>query len=66
MKIELQFDANELAADFIDAFVAGRLKEHRDMLINWKGYRHKDDIKQHKRLVKAINEILDYYSAADE
>lgn len=65
MKIELQFGANELASDFIDAFVVGRLKEHRDMLRDWKGYRHKDDVKQHKRLVKAFTEIMEYYGATD-
>jgi hypothetical protein len=63
MKVQLEFNANELAVDFIDSFVCARLKEQRDMIADWKGYRHKDDSKQHKRIVKAIDALLEYYGA---
>lgn len=61
MKIEFDLEKVSTLHDVMDAIVATRLKEERDMILSWDGWVHPDDVKRNKKLIKAIKVLLDYY-----
>jgi hypothetical protein len=61
MKIELNTEDVGTVGDYLDAMVVARLKSEKKMIEGWDGWLHKDDLKVNKKVLKAINVLLEYY-----
>lgn len=65
MKLSFDIDAPDAFCDIIDGITVVLLKKIRkdaeNMLENDYGYLHKDDAKDAKKRIKAVNVLLDYY-----
>jgi hypothetical protein len=55
--VKLEVDLND---EWVDRIVAEWLKEHLDMIENWDGYLHPDDIEYNEKLLPALKRVLDY------
>lgn len=55
MKFEV--DLND---EFVDRVVVEWLKDHKDMIENWDGYLHPDDVEYNEKLKPALDLLLDY------
>lgn len=62
MKVDI---AVEVVDNVVDAVVVCWVKDNLRMIKNIDGYLHPDDVKYNKKLVKALNLILDYVGEPD-
>ena len=63
MKVDI---AVEVVDNVVDSVVVSWIKDNLEMIKNIDGYLHKDDQKYNKKLVKALNLLLDYMGESDE
>lgn len=63
MKVDI---AVEVVDNVVDAVVASWIKDNLEMIERIDGYLHPDDVKYNKKLVKALNLVLDYMGESDE
>ena len=63
MKIDI---AVEVVDNVVDAVVVSWIKDNLRMIKNIDGYLHPTDQKYNKKLVKALNLLLDYIGEDDE
>jgi hypothetical protein len=68
MKIAIEIDDNNIIADVLDAMVLSHLKTCKQNIIEWQSpdtlewqARNKEDIKYDKKLIKALNVLIEYY-----
>ena len=60
MKIAIEIDDNNIIADVLDTMVLSHLKTCKQNIIDWQST-NKEDIKHDKKVVKALNVIIEYY-----
>lgn len=60
MKIAIEIDDNNVIADMLDAMVLSHLQNCRQNIIDWQGV-YEEDIKHDKKVVKALNVLIEYY-----
>ena len=61
MKINIDLDDNSPLYDVLDSVVLGYLKHSLDLVVNKFVSTHPDDIKQDKKISKALLVLIDYY-----
>ena len=61
MKINIDLDDNSPLYDVLDSVVLGYLKHSLDLVENKFVSTHPDDIKQDKKVRKALLVLIDYY-----
>ena len=61
MKINIDLDDNSPLYDVLDSVVLGYLKHSLDLVENKFVSTHPDDIKQDKKVSKALQILIDYY-----
>ena len=61
MKINIDLDDNSPLYDVLDSVVLGYLKHSLDLVENKFVSTHPDDIKQDKKISKALLVLIDYY-----
>ena len=60
MKIAIEIDDNNAIADMLDAMVLSHLKNCRQNIIDWQST-NEEDIKHDKKVLKALNVLIEYY-----
>ena len=60
MKVTFELDNNDVISEALDAVVLSQLKNSRETIILINSV-HPDDIKQDKKLLKALNLLIEYY-----
>lgn len=60
MKVTFELDNNDVISEALDAIVLSQLKNSRETIIEFNSV-HPDDIKQDKKLLKALNLLIEYY-----
>lgn len=63
MKVDIDVDVVD---EVVDAVVVSWIKDNLEMIKRIDGYLHPDDVKYNKKLVKALNLILDYMGESNE
>ena len=61
MKINIDLDDNSPLYDVLDSVVLGYLKHSLDLVENKFVSTHPDDVKQDKKVSKALQILIDYY-----
>ena len=61
MKINIDLDDNSPLYDVLDSVVLGYLKHSLDLVENKFVSTHPDDVKQDKKVIKALQILIDYY-----
>ena len=61
MKISIDLDDNDPMYTVLDSVVLGYLKQSLDLIENKYVSTHPDDIKQDKKVKKALLVLIDYY-----
>ena len=61
MKINIDLDDNSPLYDVLDQVVLGYLKHSLDLVTNKFVSTHEDDVKQDKKVKKALLVLIDYY-----
>ena len=61
MKINIDLDDNSPLYDVLDSVVLGYLKHSLDLVENKYVSTHPDDVKQDKKIAKALHVLIDYY-----
>jgi len=61
MKINIDLDDNSPLYDVLDSVVLGYLKNSLDLVENKFVSTHPDDVKQDKKVKKALLVLIDYY-----
>jgi hypothetical protein len=61
MKINIDLDDNNPIYSVLDSVVLGYLKNSLDLVNNKYNSTHPDDIKQDKKVKKALLVLIDYY-----
>jgi len=61
MRISINIDDNEPIYTIIDSIVLGYLKHSLDLVTDKFVSTHPDDIKQDKKVSKALHVLIDYY-----
>lgn len=65
MKINIEIDDDNALSDALDSIVLSHLKNSKQIIILNEST-HPDDIKQDKKIIKALNVLIKYYSVSDE
>ena len=60
MKIAIEIDDNNVIADMLDTMVLSHLKTCKQNIIEWQAT-NEEDIKHDKKVVKALNVLIEYY-----
>lgn len=60
MKIAIEIDDNNIIADMLDTMVLSHLQNCRQNIVDWQST-YQDDIKHNKKVLKALNVIIEYY-----
>lgn len=60
MKIQIEIDDNNAIADMLDKMVLSHLQNCRQNIVDWRST-HPDDIVHDKKVLKALNVIIEYY-----
>ena len=63
MKINIDLDDNSPLYDVLDSVVLGYLKNSLDLVENKFVSTHEDDVKQDKKVRKALLVLIDYYGS---
>ena len=61
MRISINIDDNEPIYTIIDSIVLGYLKHSLDLVTDKFVSTHSDDVKQDKKVSKALHVLIDYY-----
>jgi len=61
MRISINIDDNEPIYTIIDSIVLGYLKHSLDLVTDKFVSTHPDDVKQDKKVSKALHVLIDYY-----
>jgi len=61
MKINIEIDDNDPMYTVLDSVVVRYLKQSLDLIENKYVSTHPDDIKQDKKVSKALHVLIDYY-----
>ena len=64
MKIAIEIDDNNVIADMLDAMVLSHLKTCKQNIIEWQAA-NEEDIKHDKKVVKALNVLIEYYGGCN-
>jgi hypothetical protein len=60
MKISIEIDDDNVISDALDSIVLSHLKNSKQ-IIKLNQSTHPDDIKQDKKVLKALNVLIEYY-----
>ena len=64
MKIAIEIDDSNVIADMLDTMVLSHLKTCKQNIIEWQAA-NEEDIKHDKKVVKALNVLIEYYGGCN-